>query len=250
MRSKQDSLFVSRDISDMLIKVAEPFREKSMPGDFYEEPSADSARPGIYYINLSNMTDRPCYEIEPLVCRAGIPGHHMQISTAKHLKDIPEFRKSGFHATCIAGWELYTEYVAKEAGLFHDPYADFGVLSHELFMAALMGVDVGIHDKKWTRRQALDYLLKNTPEPEGVCRKEIDRCIVFPAEVIASKTVMLKILNLREKAKRELGDRFDLRAFHAVILSNGPLPLNLLSGVIQEWIEKQKANPARQHTVN
>lgn len=141
----------------------------------------------------------------------------------------------------MEGWALYSELVPKEIGFYKDPYSDFGRLSNEVFRAARLVVDVGIHYKKWTRAQAFEYFLKNTPNPEGDCRKEIDRYIVWPGQATGYKIGMLRILELRAMAQRELGPKFDLREFHDVILTNGPLPLNILGEQVRVWIEQKKS---------
>jgi uncharacterized protein (DUF885 family) len=240
MRTKLDVLFLTKPKADILVKAVEPFREKSAGGAFYEDPSEDGKRPGTYYINLYNMDDQPIYQMESLAYHEGIPGHHMQIAIAQELKNIPKFRKHGGNVAYVEGWALYAEYVPKEYGFYKDPYSDFGRLANEVFRAARLVVDVGIHYKKWTRKEALDYFLKNTPNPEGDSRKEIDRYTVWPSQATGYKIGMLKILELREQAKTALGDKFDIREFHDVILTNGSLPLNLLSDNVNQWIDKKK----------
>ncbi len=240
MRSQLDLLFKTKPLANLVVKAVEPFREKSAGGAFYEDPSEDGRRPGTYYINLYNMDDQPIYQMESLAYHEGIPGHHMQIAIAQELKAIPKFRKHGGNVAYVEGWALYSEYIPKEIGFYRDPYSDFGRLANEVFRAARLVVDVGIHYKKWTRKEALDYFLKNTPNPEGDNRKEIDRYTVWPSQATGYKIGMLKILELREESKKALGEKFDLREFHDMILTNGPLPLNLLSENVNNWITKRK----------
>jgi len=240
MRSKLDLLFKTKPKANIIVKAVEPFREKSAGGAFYEEPSEDGKRPGTYYINLYNMNDQPIYQMESLAYHEGIPGHHMQIAIAMELQNIPKFRTHGGNVAYVEGWALYSEKIPKEFGFYKDPYSDFGRLANEVFRAARLVVDVGIHYKKWSRQKALDYFLKNTPNPEGDSRKEIDRYTVWPSQATGYKIGMLKILELRERAKKALGEKFDLREFHDVILTNGPLPLNLLSDNVNSWIEKRR----------
>jgi len=245
MRSKLDLLFLTKPKAPIVVKAVEAFREKSAGGAFYEDPAQDGSRPGTYYINLFNMKDQPIYQAEALAYHEGIPGHHMQIAIAQELTDIPKFRQHGGNVAYVEGWALYAELIPKEYGFYKDPYSDFGRLSNEVFRAARLVVDVGIHYKKWTRAQAYEYFIRNTPNPEGDCRKEIDRYIVWPSQATGYKIGMLKILELRERAQTELGDKFDIREFHDVILTNGPLPLNLLSENVRAWInlkKKQKEN--------
>ncbi|MFZ7106401.1 MAG: DUF885 domain-containing protein [Bacteroidota bacterium] len=241
MRQHLDELFVTKPKATIVVKPVEPFREQSAGGAFYEDPSEDGKRPGTYYINLYNMKDQPIYQAEALAYHEGIPGHHMQIAIAQELKGVPKFRRHGGNVAYVEGWALYSELVPKEIGFYKDPYSDFGRLSNEVFRAARLVVDVGIHYKKWTRAQAFEYFLKNTPNPEGDCRKEIDRYIVWPGQATGYKIGMLRILELRAMAQRELGPKFDLREFHDVILTNGPLPLNILGEQVRVWIEQKKS---------
>jgi uncharacterized protein (DUF885 family) len=244
MRQHLDEFFITKPKANIVVKPVEPFREQSAGGAFYEDPSEDGKRPGTYYINLYNMRDQPIYQAEALAYHEGIPGHHMQIAIAQELKGVPKFRRHGGNVAYVEGWALYSELLPKEVGFYRDPYSDFGRLSNEVFRAARLVVDVGIHYKKWTRAQAFEYFLKNTPNPEGDCRKEIDRYIVWPGQATGYKIGMLRILELRAMAKKELGDKFDLREFHEVILTNGPLPLNILGEQVRVWIEKKKASGA------
>jgi uncharacterized protein (DUF885 family) len=165
--------------------------------------------------------------LEALAHYEGIPGHHMQIAIAQELNGIPKFRKFSHAFTVYTeGWGLYSELTPKEIGLYGDPYSDFGRLSLELWRAGRLVVDTGIHSKHWTREQAIDYLAKNTPNTEADCTDSINRYIVIPSQATAYKIGMLKILELREKAKKSLGDKFDIRQFHEVVLSNGSVPLD------------------------
>lgn len=240
MKSRLDSLFLTKPKADLIVKAVEPFREKSTAGAFYQEPAPDGSRPGIYYANTYDMKTLPKYEIEALAYHEAIPGHHMQLAIAQEMKGLPRFRKYGFYTAYIEGWALYTELVPKEMGLYQDPYSDFGRLSMELLRAARLVVDVGIHSKKWTREQAIKYFTDNTPNSEYDCRKEIERYIVWPSQATAYKIGMLKILELREKSKKELGKKFDIREFHDVVLTNGAVPLNMLEELVDEWVKSKK----------
>lgn len=242
MRVKLDLLFKTKPKAQIVVKPVEAFREQSAGGAFYEDPSLDGKRPGTYYINLYNMKDQPIYQAEALAYHEGIPGHHMQIAIAQELKDVPKFRTQGGNVAYVEGWALYSEMIPKEIGFYQNPYSDFGRLSNEVFRAARLVVDVGIHYKKWTRKQAYEYFIKNTSNPEGDCRKEIDRYIVWPSQATGYKIGMLKILELREYARKKLGAQFDLREFHDVVLTNGPLPLDLLSENVHAWVDS-KLNP-------
>lgn len=241
MRAKLDALFITKPKAKMVVKAVEPFREKSAGGAFYQDPALDGSRPGTYYINLYSMADQPIYQMEALAYHEGIPGHHMQLSIAQELQGIPMFRKMGSYTAYVEGWGLYSELIPKELGLYSDPYSDFGRLSMEIFRAARLVVDTGIHYFKWTREDALSYFMENIPNPPEDCRKEIERYIVWPGQATGYKIGMLKILELRKMAKKELGSGFDIREYHDVILTNGALPLNLLEELVMDWVAKKKA---------
>jgi len=163
----------------------------------------------------------------------------MQIAIGMELEGLPRFRTLGGHTAYIEGWGLYAEAVPKELGLYTDPYSDFGRLSMEIFRAARLVVDTGIHSKKWTREEAVKYFLENIPNPEGDVRAEIDRYIVWPGQATAYKIGMLKIIELRDMAQEKLGDRFDIREFHDVILANGSVPLSVLDELVNDWVENK-----------
>ncbi|HEY0029817.1 MAG TPA: DUF885 domain-containing protein [Bacteroidia bacterium] len=241
MKVELDKLFLTKPKADIVVKPVEAFREKSAGGAFYEDPAIDGSRPGRYYINLFNMADQAIYQMEALAYHEGIPGHHMQIAIAQELKGIPKFRMHGGNTAYIEGWALYSELVPKEIGFYQDPYSDFGRLAMELFRAARLVVDTGIHRKKWTREQALAYFKENTPNPEGDNKKEIERYIVWPSQATGYKIGMIKILELRENAKKQLGGKFDIREFHDVVLTSGPLPLNFLEEMVDTWVKSKQA---------
>lgn len=238
MKGQLDSMFNIKPQADLDVKAVEPFREKSAGKAFYERPSMDGSRPGRYYVNLYSMSDMPSYQMEALAYHEGLPGHHMQIAIANELTGIPKFRKLGGYTAYVEGWGLYAELLPKEAGFYQDPYADFGRLAMELWRACRLVVDTGLHNKRWTRQQAIDYLAENTPNPKGDVVKAIDRYIVMPSQATAYKIGMLKILELREKAKAQMKDRFDIRKFHGVVLKNGPVPLNVLEQFVDKYIQQ------------
>jgi len=239
MKREISKLFLTRPKADIEVKPVEAFREKSAGGAFYEEPALDGSRPGRYYINLYNMADQATYQMEALAYHEGIPGHHMQIAIAQELSNIAKFRMHGGNTAYVEGWALYSELVPKEIGFYQDPYSDFGRLAMELFRAARLVVDTGIHRKKWTRQEALTYFKENTPNPEGDNKKEIERYIVWPSQATGYKIGMNKILELRENAKSKLGDKFDIREFHDVVLTSGPVPMNILDEMVSAWVEKK-----------
>lgn len=234
MRETLPEVFGRLPEAELVVKAVEPFRERSAGKAFYQRPAPDGSRPGIFYANLHRMQDMPTYQLESLVYHEGIPGHHMQISIAQELEDLPRFRKFGGETAYIEGWGLYSERLPKELGFYEDPYSDFGRLAAELWRACRLVVDTGIHEKRWTREQAIDYLLENTPNPEGDAIKSIERYIVMPGQATAYMVGMLKILEIRETAKEALGEAFDLRAFHDAVLENGALPLDVLEMTVLE----------------
>lgn len=241
MKANLDSLFLVKPKADLVVKAVEPFREKSAGKAFYERPSMDGSRPGTYYANLYKMSGMPTYQMAALAYHEGIPGHHMQLAIAQELEGIPKFRKFSQMTAYTEGWGLYAEFLPKEIGFYRDPYADFGRLAMELWRACRLVVDTGIHQKGWTREQAIAYLMENTPNPEGDVVKAIERYIVMPSQATAYKIGMLKILELRLKAKEALEDKFDIRQFHNVVLKNGPLPLD----VLEDFVDKYIADTAR-----
>jgi uncharacterized protein (DUF885 family) len=240
MREDLPTVFNTFPKADMIVKAVEPFREKSAGKAFYSRPAPDGSRPGTYYANLYRMQDMPTYQMQALAFHEGIPGHHMQIAIAQELTGVPKFRKYGGFTAFVEGWGLYSEYLPKEMGYYSDPYDDFGRLAMEIWRAARLVVDTGIHDQHWTREQAIQYLMDNTPNPEGDCRKAIERYIVMPGQATAYKIGMNKIIELREKAKAELGDKFDIREFHDVVLKDGAVPLNILEENVDKWIADTK----------
>lgn len=237
MRGRLDELFITKPKADMIVKAVEPFREKSAGKAFYQPPSMDGSRPGVYYANLYDMASMPSYQMEALAYHEGIPGHHMQLAIQQELEGIPSFRKFGRYTAYTEGWGLYTELLPKEIGFYQDPYSDFGRLAMELWRAVRLVVDTGIHAKQWTREESIDFYVQNTPNAEADARKMVERHIVMPSQATAYKIGMLKILELREKAKQELGDQFDIRQFHDVVLANGPVPLNILEQFVDEYIQ-------------
>ena len=239
MKGRLDGLFITKPKADIIVKRVEPFREATAFGAFYNRPAPDGSRPGTYYINLKDVKEQPKYLMQALAYHEGIPGHHMQIAIAQELEGLPKFRTLGGHTSYIEGWALYSEAVPKELGLYTDPYSDFGRLSMEIFRAARLVVDTGIHTKKWTREQAVQYYLDNIPNPEGDVRAEIDRYIVWPGQATAYKIGMIKIQDLRETAETRLGDKFDIREFHDVVLANGSVPLNVLEELVEDWIKSK-----------
>ncbi|CAI8154200.1 MAG: Uncharacterised protein [Pseudidiomarina mangrovi] len=240
MKSRLDELFLTKPKADLVVKAVEPFREKSAGKAFYQQPSMDGSRPGVYYANLYDMASMPSYQMEALAYHEGIPGHHMQRAISQELQGIPTFRKFGRYTAYTEGWGLYSELVPKEIGFYQDPYSDFGRLAMELWRAVRLVVDTGIHAKQWTREQGIEFYVTNTPNAEADAVKMVERHIVMPSQATAYKIGMIKIVELREKAKAELGDAFDIREFHDVVLSSGPVPLNVLEQFIEQYINAKR----------
>ncbi len=224
----------------MIVKRVEAFREQSAGKAFYQSPAQDGSRPGIYYANLYDMKAMPTYQLEALAYHEGIPGHHMQRAIAQELEGVPQFQKFLSFTAYTEGWGLYTEELAKDMGFYKDPYSDFGRLAMELWRACRLVVDTGIHAKKWTREEAVDYLVENTPNPKYDAQKAIERYIAMPGQATAYMIGKLKIMELREHAQAELGDKFDWKGFHDEVLKYGPVPLSILEENINAWITSQK----------
>ena len=239
MKDDLDKLFLTKPEAELVVKAVEPFREKNAGKAFYQQPAKDGSRPGTYYANLYDMSAMPTYQMEALAYHEGIPGHHMQIAIAQELEEIPQFRKFSFYTAYVEGWGLYSELLPKEIGYYKDPYSDFGRLAMELWRSCRLVVDTGIHSKKWTREEGIAYYKENTPNAESDCIKMVERHIVMPGQATAYKIGMNKILELRENAKQELGEDFDIREFHDVILLDGAVPLNILEEKVDNWVSEE-----------
>ena len=239
MSARLDEVFLRQPKAKLEVRRVEAFREKAAGKAFYSRGTPDGSRPGYYYANLYKISDMPKYQMEALAYHEGNPGHHMQLSISQELEGIPKFRKHNRVTAYTEGWGLYSEYFPKEMGFYEDPYSDFGRLAMELWRAARLVVDTGLHDKKWTRQEAIDYLTTNTPNPENDCIKAIERYIVMPGQATAYKIGMIKILDQREMAKEKLGDKFNIREYHDVVIASGPVPLNILEERVGAWIESK-----------
>jgi len=241
MEGRLDSLFLTKPKAKLKVKAVEAFREQSSGKAFYQQPAPDGSRPGVYYANLYDMEAMPTYQMAALAYHEGIPGHHMQIAIKQELTNIPKFRKFGGYTAHTEGWGLYSEMIPKEIGLYQDPYSDFGRLAMELWRACRLVVDTGIHTQKWTRAQGIEYYVTNTPNAKSDAVKMVERHVVMPSQATAYKIGMLKIIELREHAKVALGEKFDIREFHDVVLRNGPVPLNVLAQLVDTYIANKKA---------
>jgi prolyl oligopeptidase len=210
-----------------------------MPEGYADFPAPDGSRPGIFYINTYKPETRPKYDLTSLILHEAIPGHTFQGGIAIELKNIPKFRRYGGYSAYVEGWALYSESLGYEMKLYDDPYVRFGALSNEMWRAVRLVVDTGMHYKHWTRQQAIDYFLAHVATSEFDATNEVDRYISWPGQALAYKIGELKIKELREKAAKKLGPKFDLRAFHDAVLLEGPLPLTVLEKQVNGWIERE-----------
>ncbi len=239
MDARLPEAFSHRPAGDLVVQAVPAFREQSATSAFYQGPGAYDRRPGTYFINTYDMAALPTYELEAVAYHEAIPGHHLQVSYARALSDLPRFRRfSGSFIAYSEGWGLYCERLAKDMGLYQDPYADVGRLTSELWRACRLVVDTGIHasETKWSREKAIAYLQENTPNTAGDVVNSVERYIVNPGQATAYKIGMNRILAAREDAKSRLGDKFDLKEFHDTVLNHGPLPLTLLAENVESWI--------------
>jgi len=229
------------------IRPVEKFREHSAGKAFYDRLSDDGTRPGVYYVNLREMKDVPKFEAEALLYHEGIPGHHFQIALTIEMKNLPKFRRYNGYTAFSEGWGLYTERLGKEMGGYQDLYSELGRLSMEMLRAARLVVDTGIHHKKWSRQKALEFFSQNLPVSAGAQSEQIERYIVMPGQATAYMVGMLRIVELREKAKVQLGELFDIRDFHAIVLGNGPVPLDTLEGLVDEYVKLKQTGTIAGH---
>ncbi len=221
------------------VRRVEPFREKSASGGSYSSGTPDGSRPGIFYANAYDIKARPIWAMESLFLHEAIPGHHFQISIQRELEALPKFRRFGGYTAFSEGWGLYAESLGKELGVYTDPYQYFGALNAELWRALRLVVDTGLHAKGWSRQDVLDYMYANSAVKEARAISEAERFIAIPGQALAYKIGQLKIRELRDRAEEKLGNSFDIRAFHSVILVDGALPLNLLEMKVDRWIADQ-----------
>jgi uncharacterized protein (DUF885 family) len=237
-----DSAFDVRPTAALEVRREAEFKEKTAPGAHYEPPAMDGSRPGAFVANLYDIKATPKYGMRTLAYHEGIPGHHFQIGIQMEQKELPFFRRLIPFSAYSEGWALYTERLAWEMGFEKDPYDNIGRLQAELFRAVRLVVDTGIHYGRWSREQAIDYMLANTGMAESDVVAEIERYFVMPGQACSYKVGMMKILELRERSRAELGDRFDLRDFHNVVLTNGSMPLTLLDEVVEQYVQATLAH--------
>ena len=239
IRSQLPEFFGLLPKAKLVVKRVESFRERDGAAQHYSPGTKDGSRPGVYYAHLSDMNAMPKNEMEAIAYHEGIPGHHLQISIARELESVPEFRKYGAYTSFAEGWALYSESLAKEMGAYKNLNTDFGRLMTEMWRAVRLVVDTGIHAFAWTEEKAFDYFKANTPLADGQIRSEIRRYFVWPGQATAYKIGMLKILELRKRSEEILGKKFDIRAFHDTILGGGFVPLPILEKRINNWISSK-----------
>jgi uncharacterized protein (DUF885 family) len=216
------------------------YLEKTSAPAYYEPGTPDGSRPGRLRIDTYNATDRNLYAVESIAYHEGLPGHHLQISIAQELDGVPTFRKHEFYTAYTEGWGLYSERLGKDVGFYQDPYSDYGRLEADIWRAIRLVVDTGVHSQHWTRPQMVDFFHDHSAIDETSIQAEVDRYIAWPGQATAYKIGQLKILELRDRAKKALGNNFDLRAFHDQVLDAGALPLDVLSDRIDAWIATQQ----------
>lgn len=241
MQAKLPQLFGRLPKAPFEVVPVPDFLEKTSPPAYYQAGTPDGSRPGRLFIDTYNPTDRDLYQVEEIAYHEGLPGHHLQISIARELQDVPEFRKFGGYTAFAEGWGLYAERLGKDVGFYQDPYSDYGRLQGDIWRAIRLVVDTGVHSQHWTRQQMVDYFHDHSAIDETSIQAEVDRYIAWPSQALAYKIGQLKILELRDRAKKELGSKFDIRAFNDQVIDSGSLPLDVLDERITAWIASQKS---------
>ena len=241
MQAKLPELFGHLPKSPFEVVPVPDYLEKTSAPAYYQAGTPDGSRPGRLFINTYNPTDRDLYQVESVAYHEGLPGHHLQISISRELQGVPDFRKFGGYSAFSEGWGLYSEHLGKDVGLYKDPYSDYGRLQADIWRAIRLVVDTGVHSKHWTRQQMVDFFHDHSTIDETSIQAEVDRYIAWPGQALAYKIGQLEILKLRDQAKKELGARFDIRAFHDQVIDSGAMPLDVLDERITSWIAAQKA---------
>ncbi|MCA1778383.1 MAG: DUF885 domain-containing protein, partial [Xanthomonadaceae bacterium] len=234
-----DAWFDVRPRAGVQVKRVPEFSEEGSAGAYYQPPAMDGSRPGVFFAKLQNVDEHPRFGLRTLAYHEAIPGHHFQIALAQQIEGVPMFRKMLPFTAYAEGWALYAERLAHEAGFHPDSFSELGALQAEMFRAVRLVVDTGMHYKHWSREQAIEYMFEKTGMARTDVVAEIERYLVMPGQALAYKTGMMKILQLRERAQTRLGEQFDIREFHNVVLMNGSMPLGILEKVVEDWIESK-----------
>ena len=225
--------------SEVIVKAVPEYSEQNAAGGYYQSPALDGSRPGVFYANLYDIKQTPTYSMRTLAYHEATPGHHHQIAHSLENEELTLYRRFGYYTSAFAeGWALYSEILALEAGLAENPYDELGILQSELFRANRLVVDTGMHYKRWTREEAMDYMKSVTGMSDTEVRVEIERYIVWPGQALSYKVGMIKILELRERAKKELGDKFNIKDFHSAVLDHGNPPLFIVEEMVEKMIEE------------
>ena len=225
--------------SEVIVKAVPEYSEQNAAGGYYQSPALDGSRPGVFYANLYDIKQTPTYSMRTLAYHEATPGHHHQIAHSLENEELTLYRRFGYYTSAFAeGWALYSEILALEAGLAENPYDELGILQSELFRANRLVVDTGMHYKRWTREEAMDYMKSVTGMSDTEVRVEIERYIVWPGQALSYKVGMIKILELRERAMKELGDKFNIKDFHSAVLDHGNPPLFIVEEMVEKMIEE------------
>ncbi len=241
MQAKLPTLFGRLPKAPFEVVQMPDYLEKNSPPAYYEEGTPDGSRPGRLLVDTYNATDRNLYAVEAIAYHEGIPGHHLQLSIAHEQTDMPAFRKFGEYTAFVEGWAFYSEHLGKDVGFYQDPYSDYGRLEADIWRAIRLVVDTGVHNQHWTRDQMVQYFHDHSAIDESTVQSEVDRYIAWPGQALAYKIGQLKLLELRDRAHKALGDKFDIKAFHDQVLDSGALPLDVLEARIDAWIAAQEA---------
>lgn len=244
MQARLPELFGTLPKAPFEVAQVPDYAAKTSPPAYYEPGTPDGSRPGRLFIDTYDATDRNLYSVEAIAYHEGIPGHHLQISIQQELQDVPEFRKFEQYTAYTEGWAFYAEHLGKDIGLYQDPYSDYGRLENETWRAIRLVVDTGVHSEGWTRDQMVQYFRAHSAIDEPTIQSEVDRYIAWPSQALAYKIGQLKILELRDRAKKALGDKFDIRAFHDQVVDSGALPLDVLERRIDAWLMTQSSASA------
>ena len=241
MQPRLPQLFGRLPKAAVEVKPVPAYMEKDSADAYYQEGTPDGKRPGAVFVDTYNFADRDLTDVEAIAYHEGVPGHHLQISIAQELTGIPEFRKHSYYTAYTEGWGLYAEHLGKDIGFYQDPYSDYGRLNGDVWRAIRLVVDTGVHEDHWTRQQMVDYFHQHSSISDTSIQAEVDRYIAWPAQALGYKVGQLKFLELRAKAEKELGPKFDIRAFHDEVIDSGALPLDVMTQRVDTWIATQKA---------